>query len=623
MSISSYHHIFGVMTDAQLIGMFGQAANDPQIIDKCSHLCNLFNLSAQELFSNWEAYIFKHHNDTNTKISLENLESLQNYIQDRITLENAESSKNSLKLNNKHSTSKYRANTSNSNSFLEGNDSLAGNHQIKKRKLNFSSSPVKESQNAVGSNQILESVHAETIPDKETTVVNKNIKLIANFNPKKYKYRTMNLKLLEIADYLDEKIDSIAQIVLDKYNLEEAQFADPTRQSQSEIYTVGRIVPDSPLSSSSELNLDSLFLETSRSNGFGCRVHLDLSNISKCSFFSGQIVALRGINATGESFKVIENLKIPYLGSISYTSDEVENFAEIIGNDNLKVIVTSGPYHPKKSLDFTHFENFVNHINTVVKPDVVIMMGPFIDIQAIPEILSNSFFNSGEDIDDLKNLDDLFISFVSPILNEIKCQRVIILPHGSDVNNAHTPYPQAPFNRKTLGLPKTFKCFPNPSLFNINELSFGISTADIFKDLKDVTTKDANSNRIERIVEHVIQQRQFYPVHPPPDAPNNNFFQLDTSYLGLSEFNDEMPDILILPSVVKSFAKIVKNVLVINPGSMVRSDGSRGSYALMQVKCPNINDMDKIASSTEDEEEVTEVYLATAWKRARVDILSV
>lgn len=614
------------MTDAQFIGMFGQIANDPSIIGKCSQLCSLFNMTAQELFSNWEAYTFKHHNDTNMKISLENLESLQTYIQDRLTLENAEapSSKQNLKLNNKHSASRFKsgASNSNSNSFLDANDSLIGSHQTKKRKLNFSSSPVKESQNQVESNQILESVHAEAVPDKETTVSNKNIKIIANFNPKKYKYRTMNLKLLEIADYLDEKIDDVSQIVADRYNLEDTQFADPTRQSQSEIYTVGRIVPDSPLASTSELNLESLFLETSRSNGFGCRVHLDLSNVSKASFFSGQIVAFRGINATGDTFKVIENLKIPYLGSISYTSEEIQNFADIIGDDNLKVVVASGPYHSKKSLDFTHLENFVNHINTVIKPDVVIMLGPFIDIQAVPNILSNSFFNTGEDIDDLKSLDDLFVSFVSPILSDIKCQRVILLPHGSDVTNPHTPYPQAPFNRKSLSLPKTFKCFPNPSLFNINELSFGVSTADILRDLKDVTTKDANSNRIERIVEHVIQQRQFYPVNPPPDAPDDRSFQLDTSYLGLSEFNDEMPDILILPSVVKSFIKVVKNVMVINPGSVVRPDGSRGSYALMQVKCPDISDMNKIAGNTEDEEEVTEVYLATAWKRARVDIFS-
>lgn len=607
--------------DSQFIGMFGQHANDPQIIEKCSHLCSLFNLSAQELFSNWEAFTFKNYNDSNMKLSLSYLDELQLYIQDRITEENRENANNSniIKLNNNTN------NNINNNNINKSFDSInKSSSQIKKRKLNPLSLPIKSS-NPTQSNQILESFNSEIIPNKETTILNKNIKIIANFNPKKYKYRTMNLKLLEIADYLDEKIDNITQIIADKYNIEENQFSDPTRQSQSEIYTVGRIVPDSPLASSSDLNLDSLFLETSRSIGFGCRIHLDLSEISKTSFFSGQIVAFRGINQTGNTFKVLENLKIPYLGSVSYTFDEIDNFSNIVGDNNLKIISTSGPYHSKNSLDFTILQNFVNHINLNIKPDVIIMSGPFIDINSIPNILNNNFFTTDDNLDDLKNLDDLFISFISPILNQINCQRIIILPHNNDISIAHTPYPHAPFNRKNLGLNKNFKCFPNPSLFNINELSFGISNADILKDLKDVITKNANSNRIERIIEHIIQQRQFYPVNPPPNPINNlnnNLFQLDTSYLGLSEFNDEIPDIIILPSVLKSFTKVIKNVLVINPGSLVRPDGSNGTYSLIQVKSPNIDDMDKLPGVTEDEEEVSEVYLATAWKRARVDIFS-
>lgn len=607
--------------DSQFIGMFGQHANDPQIIEKCSHLCSLFNLSAQELFSNWEAFTFKNYNDSNMKLSLSYLDELQLYIQDRITEENRENANNSniIKLNNNTN------NNINNNNINKSFDSInKSSSQIKKRKLNPLSLPIKSS-NPTQSNQILESFNSEIIPNKETTILNKNIKIIANFNPKKYKYRTMNLKLLEIADYLDEKIDNITQIIADKYNIEENQFSDPTRQSQSEIYTVGRIVPDSPLASSSDLNLDSLFLETSRSIGFGCRIHLDLSEISKTSFFSGQIVAFRGINQTGNTFKVLENLKIPYLGSVSYTFDEIDNFSNIVGDNNLKIISTSGPYHSKNSLDFTILQNFVNHINLNIKPDVIIMSGPFIDINSIPNILNNNFFNTDDNLDDLKNLDDLLISFISPILNQINCQRIIILPHNNDISIAHTPYPHAPFNRKNLGLNKNFKCFPNPSLFNINELSFGISNADILKDLKDVITKNANSNRIERIIEHIIQQRQFYPVNPPPNPINNlnnNLFQLDTSYLGLSEFNDEIPDIIILPSVLKSFTKVIKNVLVINPGSLVRPDGSNGTYSLIQVKSPNIDDMDKLPGVTEDEEEVSEVYLATAWKRARVDIFS-
>jgi DNA polymerase alpha subunit B len=606
------------MTEAQFIGMFGESANDTDILNECSHLCNLFGLSPQELFSNWEAYSFTEQHNSNLKISVEYLESLQKYIQDKLTQKNKSTPINHLKLNNKHSSS-VKSNNKNNN-FDTSNTSL---QQIKKRKLNFSSSPIKESQKLIESNQIIETFNPD-IPEKPTRITNKTIKLAANFLKNKYNFRTMNLKLLEIADYLDERIDNFTQIVADSYKIEDSQFADPTRQSQSEIYTVGRIVPDSPLSSSSDLNLDSLFLETSRSIGFGCRIPLDVSNISNFSFFSGQIVAFRGINSTGNCFKVIENLKLPYLGSTSYSLDEVQNYANIIGDDNLKIVITSGPYHPKNSLNFSHLENFVSHMNNNVKPDIIIMMGPFIDINSISNIFSNSFFKSDDDIDDLKTLDDLFISFVSPILNEIQCQRTIIIPHSSDISMSHTPYPQPSFNRKILGLNKNFKCFPNPSIFNINELSFGVSNADIFKDLKDIPTKNANSNRIERIFEHILYQRQFYPMNPSPNSINNDAFSIDTSYLGLTEFDDELPEIFILPSIVKPFAKVVKNTLVINPGSMVRPDGNKGTYSLMQVKCPDVNDMDVISKGNdEDEEEVIESYLASVYKRAKVDIYTV
>lgn len=618
------------MESSQLVNMFGKHAKDPEIIDKCSHICSLFNLTAQELFSNWEAFTFTEYNDTNLKLSLNHLDGLQSYLQDRLTQQNKISSSDSLKLNKHQNNNKSNNNISfNSTTYLDANDTF-NISSVKKRKLNstknITSSPIKENINSsfqsIPSNQIIESFNSDLIQNKETTIINKNIKIIANFNPKKYKFRTMNLKLLEIADYLDEKIDNITQIISDNYNINENQFSDPTRQSQSEIYTVGRIVPDSPLSNSFDLNLDSLFLETSRSMGFGYRIKLDVSQLNKISFFSGQIVAFRGINQSGNSFKALENLKIPYLGSISYNFNEIENFSNIIGNDNLKIIILSGPYHSKNSLNFSYLENFINHLNKNIKPDVIIMLGPFINSNSIENILNNNnnnFFNSDDNLDDLKNLDDLFISFLSPILNKLNCQRIILLPHQNDISNPHTNYPQSPFNRKLLGLNKNFKCFPNPSLFNINELSFGISTADILKDLKDIITKNANSNRIERIIEHIIQQRQFYPIIPSP-----NSFQLDTSYLGLSEFNDEIPDIMILPSILKSFTKVIKNVLVINPGCFLRPDGSNGSYSLIQVKSPNIDDMDKIPSvHDDDDEEISEVYLATAWKRVRVDTFSV
>lgn len=600
--------------------MFGPSANDPNILEKCSKLCTLFGLSAQDLFSNWEAYTYTELNDPKTKLSEENLNGLQSYIQKRITEQNRTSTnQNSLKLNTKHSLQ-----------HPSSKSTLNDSEGIKKRKLNLSSSPTKEANNSslnqiLPANQILESLNADQVPNNPTSITNKSIKIIAHFKKDRYKYRTMNLKLLDIADYLDEKIEIFTDVVAQAFNLEESQFADPTRQSQSEIYTVGRIVPDSPLSNSNDLNIHSLFLETSRLSGFGIRVKLDLSDVRGHSFFPGQIVAFKGINASGDCFKVIENMKLPYLGAPTHDFDDIDDLTNVMGDDNLKVIITSGPYHPKNSLDFSKLENFISHMNDNVKPDVIIMTGPLIDISAIPHIINKSFFDGNgidndDDLSDLKNLDDIFKSYLAPILNDIQCSRVIIIPHGNDFINPHTSYPQAAFNRKDMGLSKKFKCFPNPSLFEINEVSLGVSTPDVLRDLKDITTPGASTNRIERIVEHIIHQRHFYPINP---SPNMNF-QVDTSFLGLAELEQTVPDVMILPSVLKPFTKFIKNVLVLNPGSFIKNDGNGGTYLLMQTKAPDIGDFETVPKvENDDEEEVSEAYLTSLHKRARVDIVTV
>lgn len=613
---------YSTMTESSYVKTFGPAANDPLITQKCDKLCSLFGLSSQDLFSNWEAFTYTELKDTKTKISLENLELLQKYIQRTITEKNKLDAMDSLKLNTKHSLqSKTSANTS----FNHDADTSI----IKKRKLNIPSSPnsyASESANTstvVKSNQIVESLNTNNIQDKQTTILNKNIKILADFKKEKYKYRTMNLKLLDIADYLDERIEIFTEIVAKHYDIDESKFGDPTRQSQSEIYTVGRIVPDSPLNSgSTDLNLQSLFLETSRVSGFGIRIPVDLSNVTNFSFFPGQIVAFRGINAAGDCFKVLDNLKLHYLGASTHSFEDIEAFSNILGDDNLKVLVTAGPYHSKHSLNFSRLENFIKHANEEIKPDVIIMNGPLIDINCIPNILNKSFLKSDDDLDDLKNLDDIFRSYLAPILNEIQCSKVILLPHGSDIVNPHTPYPQAAFNRKTLGLNKQFKCFPNPSLFSLNEVSFGASNADILRDMKDVPTNNTNTNRIERIVEHLLYQRHFYPISPTPN-PN---FQVDTSFLGLAELDTSIPDVFIIPSVLKPFAKFIKNVLVINPGSFIRPDGNGGTYVLLQVKTPDFENLDTVMNPTnedDDEEEVTQNYLTTLSKRSRVDVINV
>jgi hypothetical protein len=62
----------------------------------------------------------------------------------------------------------------------------------------------------------------------------------------------------------------------------------------------------------------------------------------------------------------------------------------------------------------------------------------------------------------------------------------------------------------------------------------------------------------------------------------------------------------------------------LNPGSFIKTDGNGGTYLLMQTRSPDIADFDAVPKTeNDDEEEVSEAYLTSLHKRARVDILAV
>lgn len=519
----------------------------PEVQQRCDYIAQLYNISNEDILVHWEALKYKYHN-INTKPTLNLLDDLQKYIQSNIT-----------------TTQKQPP--------------------VKKRKLTSNES-------STTTTTITETFNSNII-SKPTTIPYKSFKIIGDFTPSKYNYKTMNLKLLEIADFIDEKIESFTDLICNHNNIQPDQLGNPNIQSQSEIYTVGRIVPDSPTTQISQLNIDSLHLEVSRRVGFGYRIPLNLSSIST-SLFPGQIVGLKGINQQGRDFKVLEVLPIPYLGSPSFTIPEIEEFMDTLGDDNLKIAVLSGPYHSKNTLDFSNLEKIINQCNNSINPDLVILTGPFIDTRTVGDAIT-SLLN--EDVSDLKNLDDLFQAYIAPLLADLNCAKKIIIPHSADTIS-HSVYPQPKLDRRVLGLDKSFKCFPNPATFSINESSIGVSTHDVLRELKEVGL--TKGDRLERVINHVIQQRSFNPTSQPKNT--------DVSFMGLAEFNDTLPDILILPSVVKPFVKCVKNVVVVNPGSVIN-----GSFSLIQVKSPDVNDMEAVGDG----------YVSSAWKRSRVDMYTV
>lgn len=628
-------------------------------VDKIIAIKNLFNLSNDEVYIQWESFAVTHLDEDEVDINPANIEQFEAHLH-KLLASNLAKKTPAVKKVVDLSSSRKPIDFSSSPSTR-----LPSTPVLKRRKLQqhqltqlaplsdapslptgLPLSPQKPTQD---SNTIVETLN----PDVEIDAY-AGVQLTANFDAAKYKFRTMAMKLLESADVLDDQIDTLSlQMVAQHKDTDLLQLGNPCVPSQFEIVCCGRIVPDSPLYDTMAhvtLNDKSLFLETSRLGGIGQRIPLDLSGLEEFSLFPGQIVALRGRNPTGRAFIVREVMPTPDIGTPVSSAAELAEYR----HGGHRTVVVAGPYSNQNKLDYLKLEALVERINLEIKPQVVIMLGPFLDV-------SNTAVAAGDvEIPSLaankqpRNLDELFKLAVVPVLKQINPEiQVVLIPSVRDAFSNHTSYPQVGFDRKKLGLPKNFKTFPNPSNFNVNEVLFGASNADIFKDLRDVYKSKLSaeksrlfSNRFERIANHVFEQKRYYPYFPgflrriplPREELDKDTalfdgvmgeelaetevggLSLELPYLGLTEIGDTLPDVMIVPSELKYFAKVIKSVVVINPGQFIRpgKDALRedGSYVVMSVKAPAMDEEDNNVEQVPG----SDLFYHNVYKRAKIDI---
>lgn len=184
---------------------------------------------------------------------------------------------------------------------------------------------------------------------------------------------------------------------------------------------------------------------------------------------------------------------------------------------------------------------------------------------------------------------------------------IILVPSPRDLCHPCASFPQPPLfksqlfqfdskDKKSVALMKRIHLAPNPSMFAINEVLIGVSTADILFHLgaeelsrlakpqiqstQNATQPQINQNntdRMSRLVKHLFQQQSFYPLSPP------NAAEVPFDY-GHSKYADLpcLPDILLLPSRLGHFAKIVEGCLTINPGPVCKKY-SGGTYARLTI----------------------------------------
>lgn len=405
------------------------------------------------------------------------------------------------------------------------------------------------------------------------------VKLTANTDLKKFFYKPLAMHLSEASEVLDERIDEFATLVQARHGLENTAFGSAASKSTNEVVAVGRIASDS---TEGKLNEASMVLEMSRRTGAGLRVPLKFDSSISHEFFPGQIVAVRGTNASGSYFSIREILDVPLLppaASMPSTIDainsrlDLDDPADASATHALNIMVASGPYTADDNLDFEPLEALCSRAADT-SADVLLLNGPFLDIEH-PLVASGDFElpASCPVSPDKATLTDAFRSLVSEPLRRLAQQipsiTIILVPSARDAVNKHSAWPQEPFTKRELGLPsKQAKTVSNPVTVSLNELVLGISAQDILWDLnaqKVQVGKPAGANVLARLPRHLIRQRHFYPVFPPiarSRLPKTTAGEeatgtpLDVSYMKLGEWLSVCPDVLVVPSALTPFAKV-------------------------------------------------------------------
>ncbi|RKO84842.1 DNA polymerase alpha/epsilon subunit B-domain-containing protein, partial [Blyttiomyces helicus] len=409
-------------------------------------------------------------------------------------------------------------------------------------------------------------------------------------------YRYMYENMTEKTDTIDDRIDRFAGLLTDTIRptlpateQEDFELTHAGYPSQEPTVAVGRIACDS-IEEGSKLNDMSILLESSRAGG-GSRVKLNIKDMQESgvpfSFFPGQIVAVHGVNPSGRSFNVAK-VTCPAIPPSATTA--ASHLLALYPPDDpvsrtpINIIVAAGPYTLDSNLSFEPLEALVTDVVEVEKPDVIILVGPFVDA-------AHPLIAAGEVNQDL---DTLFRNEIATRLERMRGARqgthVVLVPSTRDAISDWCAFPQPPLaaastpdlaraRRTALNLAPSILLVPNPVQLAINEVVVAISAAEFAFHAQGqlvVSRPGQQHPRVDRIAQlhrHILEQRSFYPLVPPAldDAC------IDSAHLGALELQAR-PDILIAPSRLKRSVKVVDGCVCLNPGRLA-SAAAGGTFA--------------------------------------------
>ncbi|GAA5811310.1 hypothetical protein MFLAVUS_004743 [Mucor flavus] len=550
-----------------IIQTFRVASTDIDVIRELESICNIYSLTPEKLKMKWEAFALTSQCDLRPTLPYIKIlrNSLQREFERGLKSRRTVKGKVTTKRGGTFDFSEYGLDNVKKEESLD--DFMAGMFEAPVQQTRPMaakvrpppSSSLSSTGNQLGDRSSSHVVETQfnghlPLPTKDTSMDDVHSPFTFAYTQGPVKpYRFMFEKIKEKSEGIDERIDYIASLIQTHHDIE--AFANPSKRSQEAIYAYGLVSSDD--GSELRLNEKSVVLQTSRDLGMGKRVLLDMSRVESYSFFPGQVIGVKGINHNGIRFHVDEVLMPPVPERDQY---------EIKENKTIDMIVSAGPYTFDSDLLFSPLQELLTKCSEE-KPDVLILMGPFISVHH-PFISSANIQQLPEHI-----FYEQVVTRLESLLNMCRDTHVFLVPHANDIIQHYNLFPQPAFNATLNIKHERIHLASNPCGLLINGHTIGIANVDsLFRLGKaEITKNPVQTDKFSRLTEHLLQQHTYYPLYPHALEDN-----IDAGCL-LDIHLPTKPDILILPSQFKHFVKQMNGTVSMNPGFLCKHEVA-GTY---------------------------------------------
>lgn len=286
----------------------------------------------------------------------------------------------------------------------------------------------------------------------------------------------------------------------------------------------------------------------------------------------GMIAVVEGINTNGRLFDVhaIYDNSIPFTDTPSPANPPASP-------PIARCLVAAGPFTLPGNLKYDPLGSLLAHV-VASKPDVVVLLGPFVDS-------SHNLVNECLPIEFSALFESRVLKRISAAAEQTPGTSVVLVPAVSDAHHEFVcPQPAFMIGGRS-GTSPSVQFASNPTAVVVSDNSgsksavLGLTSLPTVVDTSGDCICSDTGDRLTSLASHMVRQWSFYPPFPASAG-----VPLDTSNADLLELPDCGVDVLVAPSKLTQFIKVVDgDVVVVNPGMLVRAATGGGSYAEFSV----------------------------------------